>query len=225
MIQNARDTILARLKAAVSRQRPARPALPPARELALDAGQRIDRFCEQLAVQGGVAHRVADPEALLVTLEEILRQEGVTRAMATSDAVLAPLDLETWGARIGVEIVTPNRFADREAYTQAVFDQVQAGITGADYAVAESGTLVLVHGPRHARLVSLAPLVHIAVVPVERIVPTYESALEALFEDAGAASPPSQVTMITGPSMTADIQATPFKGMHGPQKLFVLLLG
>jgi L-lactate dehydrogenase complex protein LldG len=223
MVHNTRDTILALLKASTPRQNPARPFLPPARELALDAGQLLDRFCEQLAAQGGVAHRTADPEALLTTLAAILQQEAVTRAMATTDAVLAPLDLKRWGARIGVEIVTPDQFTDRDAYTQAVFDQVQAGITGADYAVAESGTLVLVHDARQARLVSLAPLVHIAVVPVERIVPTYETALAASF--GAGAGPPSQVSLITGPSMTADIQATPFKGMHGPQKLFVLLLG
>ncbi|MFZ1985252.1 MAG: lactate utilization protein, partial [Desulfatitalea sp.] len=167
---------------------------------------------------------------LLATLAAILRQEAVTRAMATSDAVLATLDLKRWGARIGVEVVTPADFTDRDAYTQAVFDQVQAGITGVDYAVAESGTLVLVHNAHQARLVSLAPLVHIAVVPVARIAPTYETAITAIYKNGGEAGRPfqvypSQVTLITGPSMTADIQATPFKGMHGPQKLFVLLLG
>ncbi len=222
MVLNAREEILARLRSAPPTSVPARPELPPAKELALDAGQLVARFEEQLAAQGGIALRVADEAALLIKLEEILRQESVTRAMASTDAVLSPLGLEGWGRKAGIEILTPTAYSDRDDYTRAVFDQVQAGITGADYAVAESGTLVLVHDARQPRLVSLAPLVHIAVVPRTRIVPTYESALEVIY---AAGRRPSQVTLITGPSMTADIQATPFKGMHGPQKLFVLLLG
>jgi len=222
MVLNARAEILARLKSVPPASVPTRPDLPPARELALEAGQLVARFEEQLAAQGGVALHAADQAALLTKLEEILRQEAVTRAMASSDAVLSPLGLEGWGRTVGIEILTPPAFSDRADYTRAVFDQVQAGITGADYAVAESGTLVLVHDARQPRLVSLAPLVHIAVVPRTRIVPTYEAALEVIY---GAGRRPSQVTLVTGPSMTADIQATPFKGMHGPQKLFVLLLG
>jgi L-lactate dehydrogenase complex protein LldG len=221
MVRNAREEILARLKSAPPASVPARPELPPARELALDAGQLVARFEEQLAAQGGIAIPAADESALLVKLEEILHQEAVTRAIASTDAVLSPLGLEGWGRTVGIEIVTPPAFSDRDGYTRAAFDQVQAGITGADFAVAESGTIVLVHDERQPRLVSLAPLIHIAVVPLARIVPTYEAAILSLFDGRR----PSQVTLITGPSMTADIQATPFKGMHGPQKLFVLLVG
>jgi L-lactate dehydrogenase complex protein LldG len=221
MVLNAREEILARLKSAPSASVPARPELPPARELALDAGQLVLRFEEQLTAQGGIAIRAADETALLAKLEALLRQEAVTRAMASPDAILSPLGLERWGRTVGIEILTPSAFSDRDDYTRAVFDQAQAGISGADYAVAESGTLVLVHDARQPRLLSLAPLVHIAVVPLARIVPTYEAALLSIY----AARRPSQVTLITGPSMTADIQATPFKGMHGPQKLFVMLLG
>lgn len=221
METNAREAILDRLKIAPPASVPPRPILPPARELALDAGECVARFQEQLAAQGGVAFQLADEAALLARLEEILRQEKILRAMAAEDTVLAPLGLAQWGRRMGVEIVHPAAFNDRDGYTRAVFDQVQAGITGADYAVAESGTLVLVHDARQPRLISLAPLVHIAVVPLARVVPTYEAAITSIF-DGGRR--PSQVTLITGPSMTADIQATPFRGMHGPQKLFVLLI-
>jgi len=188
----------------------------------MDHAQVVEQFIAKLGAQGGVAHCVADQAGLLDKLAEILAQEHVTRAMATTDAVLAPLQLEQWGRRAGIEVVTPAAFADRTDYTRAVFDQVQAGISGADFAVAESGTLVLAHDARMARLVSVAPILHIAVVPGTRIVPVYETAVLALFTPDRR---PSQVTLITGPSMTADIQATPFKGMHGPQKLVVLIAG
>lgn len=222
MQESSREAILTKLKASERGQAAARPNLPPLNELALKGQALKESFVSKLTTQGGVACPVADQSALLKEMESLLHEEKVERAMATSDAQLAPLKLTAWGKEIGVEIVTPSAFGDRKRYTDAVFDQVQAGITGAAFAVAESGTLVLSHHADQPRLVSLAPLIHIAVVPTGCIVPTYESAITALFSQE---QPPSQVTLITGPSMTADIQGTPFKGMHGPQKLFVFILG
>jgi L-lactate dehydrogenase complex protein LldG len=222
MPENARNKILEQLKRAERKSVSPRPDLPPLREIQLDAVQRKAQFMTQFTLQGGVCYPVPDQEALYDRLSEILQAEDITRIMATEDAVLAPLKLDQWGQRNAVEVVTPSGFKDRQAYTRAVFDHVQAGITGADFAVAESGTLILAHDRKQTRLVSLAPLVHVAVVHVGSIVATYDIAMEALFGDSRK---PSQVTFITGPSMTADIQATMFKGMHGPQKIFALLLG
>jgi len=220
--ESSRKAILARLKAAVQGQIPPRPPLPPLKESALKRSELTERFVTRLTTQGGVATHVADQATLLEQLATLLKTEKIERAMATTDAQLAPLRLQEWGAQVDVEITTPATFSDRVQYTRAVFDQVQAGITGVAFAVAESGTLVLTHRADQARLVSLAPLIHIAIVPAGCIVPCYESAITAIYSQD---HPPTQVTMVTGPSMTADIQGTPFKGMHGPQKLFVFILG
>lgn len=221
MSDDARKAILQRLEAAVPRPLPSRPVLPPAPEKALDRDRLQALFIDQLTEQAGVVCPVADHTALLETLARILAEEQVARAMVASDEVVAPLGLADRGRRQGVEMVTPADYPDRDRYVRAVFDDVQAGITGVDFAVAESGTLVLVHDARQARLISLAPLVHIAVLPAERIVPDYETAMAAIYTGGRR---PGQVTFITGPSMTADIQGAPFKGMHGPQKVIVLLL-
>lgn len=222
MTTNPRDTILNRLKSTAPRAIPDRPQLPPPSELSLDAPQLIEKFIARFTAQGGTAHRVEDRTALLDKLAVLLSQEDVTRAMTTSDEVMAPLRLKEWGAQTGIEIMSPADFKDREGYTRAVFDQIQAGITGVDFAVAESGTLVLAHDARMARLVSLAPILHIAVIPVSYVVPVYETALASIYTRERR---PSQVTLITGPSMTADIQGKMFRGMHGPQKIVTLLMG
>ncbi|MFW5874925.1 MAG: LutC/YkgG family protein, partial [bacterium] len=94
-------------------------------------------------------------------------------------------------------------------------------LTGADFGIAESGTLVLVFDRDHARLVSLAPEIHIAVLLKDRIVALYEEVAKRISQGGNA---PSQVAFITGPSMTADIKGKQFKGMHGPRKLIVLLI-
>lgn len=219
---NARQTILNRLRAADPQPVAPRPLLPPLGESSMNPDHLLQTFIARLNARGGIVYQVADNDALLVKMAQILEAQTVTRAMAALDPVVAPLQLRRWGRRIGIEIVNPHDFQNRESYTQAVFDNVQAGITGVDFAVAESGTLVLAHGPLQARLISLAPVIHLAVVPVARLVPVYETALDSIYT---AARRPSQVTFITGPSMTADIQATPFKGMHGPRTLIVFLVG
>ena len=221
MTDQVRHRILQRLQGAERKNVAARPTLPLPREHHLDAARLKDQFMAQFEAQGGVCYPVADRGALHDRLAAIFKAEGINRAMATTDHVLLPLDLVRWGERSGVSVVMPSDYPDRRGFTRAVFDEVQAGITGVDFAAAESGTLILAHGPNQARLVSLAPLVHVAIVPVTRIVGTYDTAIQALFTDGRR---PSQVSFITGPSMTADIQATMFKGMHGPQKIFALLL-
>lgn len=219
----ARDEILKKLKGAPREELPPRPPQAPPGELSLSREEMIERFTARLGEEAGVVHRVRDYPEALERLDEIVKAEGIRSVMVTTDEVLARLDLPAWGKKRNLRVRTPLDFSRREDFKKAVFDEVEAGITGADWAVAESGTLILVHGKDQARLVSLAPILHIAVVPVERLVPVYERAVERIFRQGRR--PPSQVCFITGPSMTADIQATPFKGMHGPRGLIVILVG
>jgi L-lactate dehydrogenase complex protein LldG len=95
-----------------------------------------------------------------------------------------------------------------------------AGVTEVDYAVAESGSLVIRHRPEHGRLLSLVPFVHVAVVDPKCFVPD----LLDLFETLAREGVGSGVTMISGPSKTADIEMNVVTGVHGPNvvKAFVL---
>lgn len=95
-----------------------------------------------------------------------------------------------------------------------------AGITTAQAAIAETGTLVLDSADERHRLVSLVPPVHIAIVEASRIVRTLGEALN-LLRDGKEISP--AVTFITGPSRTADIELTLTIGVHGPQELYVIV--
>jgi L-lactate utilization protein LutC len=95
-----------------------------------------------------------------------------------------------------------------------------AGVTEVDYAVAETGTLVIRHRPEHGRLLSLVPFVHVAVVEPRCFVPDLLDLMEVLRRDGVG----SGVTMISGPSKTADIEMNVVTGVHGPNvvKAFVL---
>jgi L-lactate dehydrogenase complex protein LldG len=223
MAPSVRDEILASLKAAPKAAIPPRPTLPPYATLSMGRDQLIGEFSKRLTEEAVVVHRVKDFQEARDKLAVVAVEEGLKKVMATTDDVVSKLDLPSWGRKNGIKVMTPRDYPDRYAYRDAVFDEAQAGITGVDFAIAESATIGLVHNKDQARLVSLAPILHIAIVPVDRIVPVYEQVMEKVFGQKGRY--PSQFVFITGPSMTGDIQGVLFKGMHGPRKVIVILVG
>jgi L-lactate utilization protein LutB len=98
------------------------------------------------------------------------------------------------------------------------------GITSADYGIAETGTLVLISGRERHRLVSLLPPVHVCLLDVRHILGSMSKLLTRVHSDCySGGAPPQSLTMLTGPSCTADIEQTLTQGMHGPRELHVLL--
>jgi L-lactate dehydrogenase complex protein LldG len=95
------------------------------------------------------------------------------------------------------------------------------GISTAQAAIAESGTLILDSACERHRLVSLVPPVHIAIINASAIVATLADALTLLQQKEISPA----ITFITGPSRTADIELTLTIGVHGPQELYVIVDG
>ncbi len=107
------------------------------------------------------------------------------------------------------------------AELRALCATADVGITSADYALADTGTLVMLAGPAEARLISLLPPVHIAVVPKERLL----SGLDELFTILpDPAAQTSSMVLITGPSRTADIEQILVRGVHGPGEIHVVVV-
>jgi L-lactate utilization protein LutC len=109
--------------------------------------------------------------------------------------------------------------SDAPPSTKDLF-QIDVGITAAQAGIAETGTLVLDSAIERNRLVSLVPPVHVAILDASRIYPTLADALS--FLQSGEEVSPA-VTLITGPSRTADIELTLAIGVHGPQELYVIV--
>ena len=97
------------------------------------------------------------------------------------------------------------------------------GLTGVEYAVASSGTIVMAASPHHPRSASLLPPVHIAVVKQGQLLPDLAALAEKLRYDHGE-RPSSGLALITGPSRTGDIEQTLSIGVHGPGELHVLMI-
>jgi len=216
-----REEILGRMKTAEKGKAPFRPSMPPLTELALDGEQMIQRFTLELSNQTGVVHRTSGKDEVLSLLTEIASREGLKTVITAGDDVIHSLDLGAWGAAVGVKVIATKNIKDRETLREEAFT-ADAGITSADFAIAETGTIGMIFNEHQPRLTSIAPPIHIAIIPVERLYPIYESAIERVFKNVDDA--PSQFCFITGPSSTADIQAVQFKGMHGPTKMIVIFI-
>jgi L-lactate dehydrogenase complex protein LldG len=100
--------------------------------------------------------------------------------------------------------------------------RVDLGITSADYALSDTGTLVMIASPAESRLVSLLPPAHLAVVPRERILTGLDELFTILPDPA---SQTSSMVLITGPSRTADIEQILVRGVHGPGQITVVIVG
>lgn len=98
------------------------------------------------------------------------------------------------------------------------------GITEVDYAIADTGTLVLLANKNQPRSVSLLPPIHLAIVQPENLVSNIKDLFVILRSRlAEGEDITSCMTFITGPSRTADIELNLTLGVHGPKELYVII--
>jgi L-lactate dehydrogenase complex protein LldG len=112
----------------------------------------------------------------------------------------------------------PQPLPDNPRLDVSELSAVEAVITSVTVAIAQTGTLVLDHGPGQGRReLTLVPDVHLALVARERIVAAVPDAVAAL-------DPLSPLTWVSGPSATSDIELNRVQGVHGPRTLIVIVL-
>lgn len=220
MSSQVRNEILSKIKSAQKNDPLPRPQLPFLSERALDREQMLERFTAELTSQTGTVYRAKDRKDAERVLSEIAAAEGFKQVIAVGKN-LQGIDIKSFGNSNGITVRTLADLKDREALRKAAF-AADAGITSADFAIAETGTLGIIFSKDQPRLASIAPPVHIAIVSIEKLYPVYEDAVTQVFGNVNEI--PSQFAFITGPSATADIQAISFKGMHGPTKVIVIFI-
>ncbi|MFC1873909.1 LUD domain-containing protein [Chloroflexota bacterium] len=106
------------------------------------------------------------------------------------------------------------------------FVQADVGISGANVVAADTGTLFIIENEGNARLCTGFPPVHIALVGMEKLVPTFGDACkvaEVTWRYANY-TVPSYVNLISGPSKTGDIEKVTTYGAHGPREMHVIFL-
>ncbi len=119
-----------------------------------------------------------------------------------------------------LDTVVPFDPERRRSHLLAYAD-VHIGLTGAEAAFAETGSIVLRSGAGRSRMASLVPLVHIALIPADRV---FRSPLHWLSETSVGVGSEANVVFVTGPSRTADIELQLTLGVHGPEHLHVIVV-
>jgi L-lactate utilization protein LutC len=212
--QAARENILHRVRTALGRSAGQAPAEPPAVRLRIpevDLEARIATMRMRIETLAGTTHRVATREEACRKVAEIVA--GRTTVASNSPYLAECGILSIPGVRTGIRNVDEMR-------TIAAASEV--GITSVDYALADTGTLAMISSPREARLVSLLPMLHVAIVPVERILTGLDELFTLLPRPADTSS---SLVLITGPSRTADIEQILVRGVHGPGQITVIIVG
>ena len=100
------------------------------------------------------------------------------------------------------------------------------GVTAADFCLADTATLALRTRPGQARSVSLLPSIHVAVVESGRLLADLAELYAMLRWDSPreAGDCFTSMVLISGPSKTADIEATLVRGAHGPRELHLIVV-
>jgi L-lactate utilization protein LutC len=109
-----------------------------------------------------------------------------------------------------------------EEFSREKCSAAEIGVSSPRYALADTGTLVLLTESGEARLISLLPPRHIAVIERDRILSSLDE-LWSIVPRPGTNS--SAMVLITGPSRTADIEMRLVRGVHGPGEITVIVVG
>lgn len=188
-------------------------------------GARGD-LCNQLAAEiqevGGLAQVVETHEAARTCLSELLEHYQTRLAICWRHPLLERLGLRELLAARGVQHEDYESLRGRpESELRATLLAADVGITSVDFAIAESGTLVVRARPGQERCASLVAPVHVAIVQSAQIVPDLIDAVTRF--PAADGSLGSNIALITGPSKTGDIELQLTTGVHGPGKWHVIV--
>ena len=222
-----RNAFLTRVREAAARGRAYRVEINPdaSAEAAYVGGgpDPVETFLREWTAVGGKGDRVQGVSAAQQYLRSFVERHQVRRALRWRHPVLERLELDPLLARCGVETHVWDVLADAPPETR--WKQAFAadlGITGVDWAVAETGTLALCSCREQGRVVSLLPPNYLAIIDRVQILPDLFDLFKRL-EDRKQ-DMPSNLALVTGPSKTGDIELKLTTGVHGPGNVNVLIV-
>lgn len=241
MESSARSKILSRIKEALGREQSSgefRPDFKAASRADLEklaqqikvkcAQQRdnlVDQFEKELTLVRGKLYRCESQSAASDYIRDLTKSRGSNLAVGWNSLTENYAEIIASLKSSDITFIADSGDARGDYFVKTAID-AGIGISEVDYAIAETGTLVVLTGEGRARSASLLPPVHIAIVRPDQFIVGLDDLFPLLrfqteLMESGLFS---AVTFITGPSRTADIELTLVVGVHGPQELHVILL-
>jgi L-lactate utilization protein LutC len=219
----ARETFLETVRDAVQAGNQAGHAiaLPERRGVGYQgAGSDLaDRFAKELKNAGGQCYRVGSTQKAVEQVAALLHTLDAQTILLGRGEWIDTLPIAATLTEIGCRVWQESPGISRADAKESLFE-ADAGITEVDWLIAETGSIVLTSRPGQARSLSLLPPVHIAVAHQSQLIPD----LFDLFEKCTANTLPANVTLVTGPSKTGDIELRLVTGVHGPGEVHVVLV-
>ncbi len=171
----------------------------------------VNGFSERAVAAGAEVERSGTLEEARSFVKRFIQENKIKKVMASSEAaVIVPQDL-------GLSFLTPDR-------TEAC-GAAELGLVFAHWGIAETGTLVHLDASDEERIIWTLPPICMAWLETQKIVPDIESLAPVIAGHlAHPVAPSPQVSLITGPSRTADIENVLSIGVHGPGRLIVILV-
>jgi len=169
----------------------------------------IERFIEKAQLAGAEVYPISNTQDAVDFLKGFFRNQKIDKGLISA----------------GLKAAAPfaEAFSGFETKTESMW--VDAGLVVADYGVAETGTLVHFDLGDDEKKAWTLPETCFCLLEKQAIVPDLEAvALRIAGRLAKTGSPSPQVSLVTGPSRTADIENQLTIGVHGPSRLIILLI-
>ncbi|KAA1028840.1 lactate utilization protein C [Pseudonocardia sp. EV170527-09] len=214
---SAREAILAKARRALADVPDVEPVLDvevvrPVPDRSLSHAQVVDLFDERVADYRAVVERAAPDTAAARVAGALAGRTPLAGSGALR--ILVPPGFPAGLVPADVEVVT-----DGPGVAVSELDRCDGVLSTAAIGIAETGTIILDHGPGQGRrAATLVPDLHVCVIRADQIVAGVPEAVAAL-------DPVRPQTWISGPSATSDIELDRVEGVHGPRTLHVVIVG
>jgi len=192
---------------------------PPA---AVDRESLVRQFADELTALGADVFLARTTDGARRYIRDVIHRHQAQRIAISAAPLLESLKVKPLLHELGAAVIAlpeESQSGGLEDYKRQLMT-ADLGITGVNFGLADSGTLVLRTGETEGRLASLLPPVHLAVIKTSQILPSVVELIAQIKLPLRS----SGVIFITGPSRTADIELTLTVGVHGPKELYALVV-
>lgn len=214
-----RDIFLGRVgRAAMSSRLPAPAPIDP--ELpTLPTEDLVSLFRERAQKVDAVVHGPTNAHAVPKTVTGIAAGHHAHSFVAWDDLPAAGVVSALSSA--GLDRLAHDVPTDERVQHQLGYMELDLGITGADAGLAESGSVIMLHGAGRPKMASLVPAIHIALLELTRM---HRTLAHWAQQHPDAVRETANLVVVTGPSRTGDIEQQLNLGVHGPKHMHVVLI-
>lgn len=165
------------------------------------------QFAIKLNESGGTFIYCANENDVGINLQVLIDNENWKNVFCNDERLLGLL------TKTNTELIS----------TPEEFKKVNVGITTCDFLISRFGSVMVSSGMGLGRQIFAFPETHIVIAKASQVVPELKDAFAGM-KKKYSENFPSQITVITGPSRTADIEKTLVMGAHGPKNLYVFMI-